>query len=290
SVFVDRFEEVLHIHYGQQDYWEARRSLVFAKHLRNEGDKFRREQLNSSDEDDETVMDDDWRNNQKKEGTAKGGQYLAIHLRRADFLYAHPEKVPSLDGVVKQIKKLLKRHKLKKVFLATDADGKVTIADAPDTGVVVVTIAGAPDTGVVVVTIADTPDTGVVVVTIADTPDTGVVVVTIADAPDTGVVVVTIADAPDTGVVVVTIADAPDTGVVVVTIADTPDTGVVVVTIADAPDTGVVIAAVLLPFSDVSTRCLRSVLDVASADVTDTDGEALQTATKLAARSVGEIL
>jgi peptide-O-fucosyltransferase len=67
-------------------------------------------------------MDDDWRKNHKKEGDAKGGPYLAVHLRRADFLYAHPEKVPSLDSVVKQLKKLLKKHKLKKVFLATDTD------------------------------------------------------------------------------------------------------------------------------------------------------------------------
>lgn len=97
---------------------------MFAKHLRDEGDKFRREKLNSTDEEDNTVMDDDWRNNKKKEGSAKGGPYLAVHLRRADFLYAHPEKVPSLDGVVKQIKKLLKKHELEKVFLATDTETK----------------------------------------------------------------------------------------------------------------------------------------------------------------------
>lgn len=105
-------------------FHQARRSLVFAKHLRDEGDKFRREKLNSTDEEDKTVMDDDWRNNRKKEGSAKGGPYLAVHFRRADFLYAHPEKVPSLDGFVKQIKKLLKKHKLEKVFLATDTETK----------------------------------------------------------------------------------------------------------------------------------------------------------------------
>ncbi|XP_020601526.1 GDP-fucose protein O-fucosyltransferase 2-like isoform X2 [Orbicella faveolata] len=122
SVFVDRFEEVLHIIYGEKDYWEARRSLVFAKHLREEGDKFRREVLKSDDERDATVMDADWTKNQKKEGTAKGGPYLAVHMRRADFLYAHPDGVPSLDNAVKQIKEILKKEKLKMVFLATDAD------------------------------------------------------------------------------------------------------------------------------------------------------------------------
>ncbi|EDO42964.1 predicted protein, partial [Nematostella vectensis] len=122
SVFIDRFEEVLHIHYGQKDYWEARRSLVFAKHLRDEGDKFRRKVLQSTDEEDNTLMDEDWRKNKKQEGVAKGGPYIGVHLRRADFLYAHPDKVPSLDNVAKQLKKFLKKEKLEKVFLSTDAD------------------------------------------------------------------------------------------------------------------------------------------------------------------------
>lgn len=111
---------------------QARRSLVFAKHLREEGDKFRREVLKSDDERDATVMDADWTKNQKKEGTAKGGPYLAVHMRRADFLYAHPDAVPSLDNAVKQIKEILKKEKLEMVFLATDADKEgdsVTIAN-----------------------------------------------------------------------------------------------------------------------------------------------------------------
>lgn len=95
---------------------------MFAKHLRQEGDKFRREVLKSDDERDSTVMDIDWTKNKKKEGTAKGGLYLAVHLRRADFLYAHPDGVPSLDNAVKQIKEILKKEKLTMVFLATDAD------------------------------------------------------------------------------------------------------------------------------------------------------------------------
>ncbi|CAH3158982.1 unnamed protein product [Porites evermanni] len=122
SVFVDRFEEVLHIVYGQKDYWEARRSLVFAKHLTAEGDKFRKEILKSEDNKDGTVMDEDWTKNHKKEGSAKGGPYLAVHLRRADFLYAHPDDVPSLDNSIKQIKEILDKQKLDMVFLATDAD------------------------------------------------------------------------------------------------------------------------------------------------------------------------
>ena len=95
---------------------------MFAKHLRDEGDKFRREVLKSDDERDATVMDPDWTKNQKKEGSAKGGPYLAVHLRRADFLYAHTDKVPSLDNTIKQIKEILEKQNLNMVFLATDAD------------------------------------------------------------------------------------------------------------------------------------------------------------------------
>lgn len=60
--------------------------------------------------------------NHKKEGSATGGPYLAVHLRRADFLYAHPDDVPSLDNTIKQIKEILDKQKLDMVFLATDAD------------------------------------------------------------------------------------------------------------------------------------------------------------------------
>ena len=67
-------------------------------------------------------MNEDWTKNQKKEGSAVGGPYLAMHLRRADFLYAHADKVPSLDAVVSQVKDLLEKHKLEKVFLATDGE------------------------------------------------------------------------------------------------------------------------------------------------------------------------
>ena len=97
---------------------------MFAKNLREEGDKFRREVLQSTDEADNTVMNEDWTKNQKKEGSAKGGPYLAVHLRRADFLYAREDKLPTLDGAVKQIKELLTKYKLDKVFLATDTEKK----------------------------------------------------------------------------------------------------------------------------------------------------------------------
>lgn len=57
-----------------------------------------------------------------KLGSAKGGPYLGVHLRRKDFIWGHREDVPSLKGAVKKIRSLMKKHKLDKVFVATDAD------------------------------------------------------------------------------------------------------------------------------------------------------------------------
>lgn len=54
-------------------------------------------------------------------GTALGGPYLGVHLRRKDFIWGHREDVPSLQGAVKKIRSLLEMHKLEKVFVATDA-------------------------------------------------------------------------------------------------------------------------------------------------------------------------
>ncbi|XP_034510333.1 GDP-fucose protein O-fucosyltransferase 2 isoform X3 [Ailuropoda melanoleuca] len=54
-------------------------------------------------------------------GSSLGGPYLAVHLRRKDFIWGHREDVPSLDGAVKKIRSLMKTHQLDKVFVATDA-------------------------------------------------------------------------------------------------------------------------------------------------------------------------
>lgn len=58
---------------------------------------------------------------QVKLGSALGGPYLGVHLRRKDFIWGHREDVPSLEGAVKKIRSLMKTHQLDKVFVATDA-------------------------------------------------------------------------------------------------------------------------------------------------------------------------
>lgn len=48
-------------------------------------------------------------------------------MRRGDFVYSGREGVPTIKAVRKQIRKLLKKLKLERVFLATDAtvDGMI---------------------------------------------------------------------------------------------------------------------------------------------------------------------
>uniref|UniRef100_A0A5F8G755 GDP-fucose protein O-fucosyltransferase 2 n=1 Tax=Monodelphis domestica TaxID=13616 RepID=A0A5F8G755_MONDO len=121
SVMLDRAENLLHDHYGGKEYWDTRRSMVFAQHLRAVGDDFRSKYLNSTDEADKMPFAEDWTQMKVKLGTSLGGPYLGVHLRRKDFIWGHREDVPSLQGAVKTIRSLMETHKLTRVFVATDA-------------------------------------------------------------------------------------------------------------------------------------------------------------------------
>ncbi|KAF4020674.1 hypothetical protein G4228_012856 [Cervus hanglu yarkandensis] len=121
SVMLDRAENLLHDHYGGKEYWDTRRSMVFARHLRAVGDEFRSRYLNSTDVADGIPFEEDWTRMKVKLGSSLGGPYLGVHLRRKDFIWGHREDVPSLDGAVRKIRSLMKAHQLDKVFVATDA-------------------------------------------------------------------------------------------------------------------------------------------------------------------------
>ncbi|XP_072173515.1 GDP-fucose protein O-fucosyltransferase 2-like [Diadema setosum] len=121
TVMIDRGERVLHDSFGRAEYWAARRSLRFAKHLRDIGDEFRRTYLDSDDERDNTEVVDDWRDMRPNPGSARGGPYIAVHLRRQDFARNNRKEVPSLPNAAKVIVQKLKELKLRKVFVATDA-------------------------------------------------------------------------------------------------------------------------------------------------------------------------
>ncbi|XP_045396793.1 GDP-fucose protein O-fucosyltransferase 2 isoform X2 [Lemur catta] len=121
SVMLDRAENLLHDHYGGKEYWDTRRSMVFARHLRVVGDEFRSRYLNSTDLADKIPFQEDWTKMKVELGSARGGPYLGVHLRRKDFIWGHREDVPSLEGAVRTIRRLMAAHRLHTVFVATDA-------------------------------------------------------------------------------------------------------------------------------------------------------------------------
>ncbi|XP_071450754.1 GDP-fucose protein O-fucosyltransferase 2 [Hetaerina americana] len=132
-VMVDRAEVLLHDEFGSVEYWRARRSMRFASPLVMEATKFRKHFLNSSDEQDDTVRPEDWRNEKPNEVIddgkmknvfSKGGPYLCVHLRRQDFLWGRSSEVPSLKWAALQVLNHLKELKLFTVFIATDAPDK----------------------------------------------------------------------------------------------------------------------------------------------------------------------
>ncbi|XP_043228174.1 GDP-fucose protein O-fucosyltransferase 2-like [Amphibalanus amphitrite] len=121
SILVDRAETVLHHHYGGRQFWAARRSMRFARHLVEEAAALRRDLLASEDEEDGTRYTDDWRDMKVKAGSARGGPYLAVHLRRRDFVSGRPRSVPSLEAAARAISATLRELGLETVYLATDA-------------------------------------------------------------------------------------------------------------------------------------------------------------------------
>ncbi|XP_039280948.1 GDP-fucose protein O-fucosyltransferase 2-like [Nilaparvata lugens] len=117
---IDHAEVALHHNFGGPTYWKCRRSMRFNKQLVKLATDFRNEFLNSNDITDKTSRPDDWKQ-EKEQRDAIGGPYLAVHLRRKDFLVGRRDKVPTLEEAAKQIKKLLEKLNLNTVFVATDS-------------------------------------------------------------------------------------------------------------------------------------------------------------------------
>ena len=46
--------------------------------------------------------------------------YLAVHMRRGDFLFSKRDAVPTIDHMASQIKDLMAEYGVKHVFIATD--------------------------------------------------------------------------------------------------------------------------------------------------------------------------
>lgn len=119
-------ETVLHDHWGNADYWQARRSMRFNQNLIEISNKFRLAKFNSTDIDDFVQRPESWRN-EKAHRTSVGGNYMCAHLRRADFLYGRERTTPTILSAARQIKEKLKQLNLQKVFISSDCSksGKI---------------------------------------------------------------------------------------------------------------------------------------------------------------------
>ncbi|VDP04085.1 unnamed protein product [Soboliphyme baturini] len=124
SIMLDRAEVILHDEFGSADYWKARRSMRYSAALVKIADDFRRSVLNSTDVNDGTVMDPDWTKVKVRSKTTTGGPYIAVHWRRQDYLMAHGDELPSIEGTAATLSSLAERLNLKTIFLATDASDK----------------------------------------------------------------------------------------------------------------------------------------------------------------------
>lgn len=121
SIYIGRAETIIHDEYGGKWYWKARRSMRFATHLQDEAARFRANHLASNDVQDSTQVASDWRDTKPQRKRDRGGPYVAVHLRRNDFVQARGKEVPSLKKAAQQIKHIIKKQNLTSAFIATDA-------------------------------------------------------------------------------------------------------------------------------------------------------------------------
>ncbi|XP_039500793.1 GDP-fucose protein O-fucosyltransferase 2 [Drosophila santomea] len=113
-------ETVLHDHWGDEHFWQARRSMRFARRLDQVAADFRLHALATTDASVGVQRPALWELERPKRN-AKGGDYLCAHLRRGDFVRAREATTPTLKAAAQQIKQLLRAFNMTTVFLATDA-------------------------------------------------------------------------------------------------------------------------------------------------------------------------
>jgi len=125
SVFIDRAETVLHDKFGQLDYWSARRSMQFSEKLFRTAVNFEKVNgLISEDNEKIEYLGENWKNyNPKKLPTKVGGNYIACHLRRRDFLRMQKHRnIPTMKGAAKFMLKKAVEYGVDKIYVATDAN------------------------------------------------------------------------------------------------------------------------------------------------------------------------
>ncbi|KAG5311928.1 OFUT2 fucosyltransferase, partial [Pseudoatta argentina] len=121
SVMFDRMEIALHDEYGSKEYWRARRSMRYNSELYDIAEDYRKIFLNSTNKNDNTERPADW-TKEKNRRNARGGPYLAVHLRRRDFIMAHKASVPTIMNTALQLQKRMDKLGLTLLFIATDAE------------------------------------------------------------------------------------------------------------------------------------------------------------------------
>ena len=122
SILISNADVVLHENYGSPFFWQIRRSMRFSEILIQKGNSFRTKFLDSDDERDGTQLPNDWRLTLRTAGQAIGGNYVALHWRRADFAI-YRKDVPSIQCTAEQVTGIIQATAggIRRLFLASDA-------------------------------------------------------------------------------------------------------------------------------------------------------------------------
>jgi peptide-O-fucosyltransferase len=102
TLLLDRFEHLFwDAQFGSAAFWNVKRHVVLHPRLVALAEAFRA----------------------RHAALLAPGRYLAVHVRRGDFVASRRQDVPAIDEVVQQTREALARHALSTVYLATDAKG-----------------------------------------------------------------------------------------------------------------------------------------------------------------------
>ncbi|XP_011177082.2 GDP-fucose protein O-fucosyltransferase 2 [Zeugodacus cucurbitae] len=112
-------EIVLHDQWGDREFWRARRSMRFAEPLQAIAEEYR-ERILKSDKAIERIQRPPMWESEREYQQALGGDYLAVHFRRGDFVHWRQKSTPTLKSAATQIRAQLQLLNLTTVYIATD--------------------------------------------------------------------------------------------------------------------------------------------------------------------------
>ncbi|XP_017493578.1 PREDICTED: GDP-fucose protein O-fucosyltransferase 2 [Rhagoletis zephyria] len=114
-------EIVLHDQWGDKEFWRSRRSMRFAASLVAIADEYRARVLNSQPAEELLQRPPMWEA-ERPYRKALGGDYLAVHFRRGDFVHGRQKTTPTLKSAATQIRAQMKLLNLTTVYIATDTN------------------------------------------------------------------------------------------------------------------------------------------------------------------------